>query len=410
MPATVAPRASGAPSISSIGTPSAGRRTVSSRSTSSRAVPLGASSLLALAKSITSHASRCRAASTAQRSSSAAVSEKLPAAITPTCACARARRSPRSPPPTGRSSRPPLDAPLDGRENVALTTPRACSRRAHPRRRHERLLHRREAGGIGARDARDELQVVRRLDRLGDRTARPARDAGHADADHAGELNYAFDRASLRSRASARSQSSSRIRSGRRRSTRRCFDAPARVRDDNSVAFKFENTIVNLLSDVARRLAAASDADAAGCDALGARASIDSSSRSWVDRRATHVLPTSHARSELPNGPPQPRSRVARAADAGAHRAELLDRRQGSETARCDAPASPGSQPVASHAAASRRDDVRDGRPRSRISPTHRVDASCAREVGGRGADRDRRQRVARRRRHGQSRRRAARS
>ena len=45
VPATVAPRASRAPSTSSTGTPSAGARTRSRRSASSRAVPLGASGL-----------------------------------------------------------------------------------------------------------------------------------------------------------------------------------------------------------------------------------------------------------------------------------------------------------------------------------------------------------------------------
>ncbi len=50
----------------------------------------------------------------------------------------------------------------------------------------ERLGDGVEACGVGARDSGDELEVVRRLDRRGDRAARPAGDARDADANHDG--------------------------------------------------------------------------------------------------------------------------------------------------------------------------------------------------------------------------------
>ncbi len=49
--------------------------------------------------------------------------------------------------------------------------------------RVERLRDRGEMRLVRARDAPDELEIVRRLDRLGDGAAGPAGDAGDADAD-----------------------------------------------------------------------------------------------------------------------------------------------------------------------------------------------------------------------------------
>ena len=48
----------------------------------------------------------------------------------------------------------------------------------------ERLGDRRVASGVGAGDARDELEILGLLDGHGNRTARPTGDAGDADADH----------------------------------------------------------------------------------------------------------------------------------------------------------------------------------------------------------------------------------
>ena len=80
---TVAPRAATGPAIWSSGLPIGDGATSLSRSASSRAVPLGTSGFVALAKSMTSQAGRWRAASRAPALAIAAVREKFPDATAP---------------------------------------------------------------------------------------------------------------------------------------------------------------------------------------------------------------------------------------------------------------------------------------------------------------------------------------
>ena len=131
-----------------------------------------------------SQVSRCCAASTAERSSSAAVSEKFPAATTPTFvlpgACVDLVEVVR-----GEAARADHDirAVLERRHDVVLD--RRCVREVDEdvgRRGRERFGDRRVMIGIGPRDAADELEVVGFLDRGGDRAPGPAGDAGDADA------------------------------------------------------------------------------------------------------------------------------------------------------------------------------------------------------------------------------------
>ncbi len=77
------------------------------------------------------------------------------------------------------------DAALERRPDVALDRRGVRVVDEHVGlERLERFGNGREVVGVGARDAGDQLEVVRCADRLGHGCARPAGDTGDADADH----------------------------------------------------------------------------------------------------------------------------------------------------------------------------------------------------------------------------------
>ena len=81
------------------------------------------------------------------------------------------------------------DAARDRGEDIFLHDACVCEVDKHVRVGGiQRLRNGGEACGIGPRDARDELQVRRRLDGLRDGAPGPARDAGDTDANHLGHM------------------------------------------------------------------------------------------------------------------------------------------------------------------------------------------------------------------------------